>query len=308
MKRNTIITASVLAMALCLTGCDKTPTNSEESSSTTSSTTESGTSSTESSTSSMESSATSYDNAIYPDKDYVPESFEGYAGETLYKKDASDLTSATASFNGFTYLRWATPVFENTLDNPKLIDPDTGKMSEYLDNPERPDPEWFVVKTGDKLENGLVVKSAECIYNFHTYEGELLSEVEYTAVEFENQLTLTGLLCCNSEDEAYTAKGDLLFLPDTVANKNVPYVHSGHDARDSYRLWSSCYGDIYFVFDGMEYKVGNINDSAVDYSGIIDNGGICKVKVTLDNISLAHSFFGGRSGAFADIVSVEKIS
>lgn len=244
-------------------------------------------------------------------ENHFPESFTGYLGETLYGTDASEQFSRSVMFDNFTYLRWATPVFDNTLKNPDLINWDTYDMPQYDDilRQKQKDPEWFLVKPGDVLENGLVVKSASCGFreaNF--YDGRKSVIQSKSEVVFENTLTLSGVLYCSPNDDAYITNGDLFFFADSTDTPNIPIINKSNGAGE-YDLVRYVFSNAAFVCDGMYFRVGDIDSVSVDLSGIIKRGELCEVRVTLDNISLGHDDDGSIfSGAFADIVSIEKIN
>ncbi|MDE7230324.1 MAG: hypothetical protein K2N56_07575 [Oscillospiraceae bacterium] len=154
-----IILTAALTMSLCLTACAQSD-NSHESLPTSSMSDVSN----ESSLSFQGSTSGTGGNSEPLPENNFPESFTGYLGETLHGADAAEQLNRTVKFDSFTYLRWAAPIFDNTLKTPDLINWDTYDMPKYdaLFSQKQTDPEWFSVKPGDVLENGLVVKSARC--------------------------------------------------------------------------------------------------------------------------------------------------
>lgn len=309
MKNKMVILVAVLTLSLCLTACDNSTIDSSSSSEIPNSSADSS-----SSISSENSSLTpSYDvissevnNSEQLPKDNFPESFTGYLGETLHGADASEQFGRTYYFDGFTYLRWATPVFDNTLKTPDLINWVTYDMPEYDDIRAQKNPEWFLAKPGDVLENGLVVKSASCGFEKVGFpdgtEGVIQSVSEVT---FKNTLTLSGVLYCEPEDDLYVTNGDLFFFADSTANSNIPVINQS-STSDTYSLEKNVFSNAAFVYDGMYFRVGNIDSVSLDLSGIIKRGEICEVRVVLDNIELRNNE-RTMSGSFADIVSIEKI-
>ena len=308
MKNKTNILAVVLALPLCLTACDK---NGEGEISTSTSSSSSSSSSSISSSSSVESSSDIPADSSQPSENNFPESFTGYLGETLYGADASEHYGRKVIFDDFTYLRWAAPFFDNTLKTPDLIDWDTYDMPKYDDIIKQKNPNWFLVKPGDVLENGLVVKSVYCSFEdvnyFDDEKGTFIETIMQidSEVFFENTLTLRGVLYCTPEDDLYITNGDLFFFADSTVNSNIPVINEGGRA-DEFGLLRCVFSDAAFICDGMYYRVGNLDSVSVDLSGIIKRGGICEVNITLDNIKL-RNHAGVDNGSFADIVSVEKI-
>ena len=237
-----------------------------------------------------------------------PESFTGYLGETLHGADASEQFGNVVFFDGFTYLRWMKPIFDSTLKTPDLINWDTYDIAKYDTAEKRNDPQWFLAKTGDKLENGLVVKSASCGFEEARFtDGTKAILLVESAISFENTLTLTGVLYCEPEDDVYVIPGDLVFFADPTVGPNVPVISQSGKKAGEYSLNKYVAANFAAVFDGKVFNVGNLESAAVDLSGIINEGESCEVRVTLDNIKITTSerFMGG---AFADIVSIEKIN
>lgn len=314
-----IAVLSALAVILCA-GCSNN--NSSDSSNVESSSSSNietssadNSSSTESSivesNSSIESSSSETENSSQSPESNFPEEFTGYVGETLYGADAVEqLGNGRLDFEGFTYVRWATPVFDSTLKTPDLINRDTYEMPKYDDILTQKDPKWFVVKPGDKLENGLVVKSASCSFEeYTTIDGTSFVSQSASKVVFEedNTLTLTGILYCEPQDDVYVTEGDLYFFADST-NSLIPHVdYDSYDPIDTIPLQKFVCSDAAFIYDGFYFRVGNIDSNEIDLSGIIKKGGVSEVKVTLDNISLNASSYGGVIGAFGNIVSIEKI-
>lgn len=314
MKNKMGILAAVLTLLLCLTACDKSNIDSGSSSDTPISSTDNSSGSpilSEDSSSTLSQDVTSNEGEKSKPllENNFPESFTGYLGETLHGADASEQLGNSVFFDGFTYLRWATPVFDNTMKTPDLINRDTYEMPKYDDilSQNQKNPKWFSVKTGDSLENGLVVKSASCGFEKATfYDGSKAIMQMESMISFENTLTLTGVLYCSPEDDVYVIPGDLFFFADPTVNPNIPIICK-RGKPDEYSLDKFVADSGAVVFDGMILHVGNTDTVAVDMSGIITRGEFCEVRVTLDNIRLTES---DRlpSGAFADIVSVEKIN
>ncbi len=321
-KLSTILFLGILSASLCLTACDNSDGESsfEESSSVpTSSSTESSSpesSSTETSSdiessSSVEASSSEAENSSQHPESKYPEEFTGYVGETLYGADAvKQYEYGRLDFEGFTYVRWAAPFFDNTLKTPDLVNWDTYEMPKYDGILTQKDPKWFVVKPGDKLENGLVVKSAHCSFQKSTYvDGTTSINQSDSEVVFEekNTLTLTGVLYCTPDIGGYMTEGDLYFCADPT-NSLIPVIDYNHNSKDKYYLQKAFFSNAAFLTDGFYFRVGNIDTDEIDLSGIIKKGGICEVTVTLDNIRLNAGGYGGVNGAFGNIVSIEKVS
>lgn len=224
----------------------------------------------------------------------------GFDGEEVSKNDA---VGAIKSEGGgtifltydFAYLRYAKPIFKTTLDDPDVYNPETGEFDGIDSSRLVSDPDYFKVKAGDVLENGLTVKDAETIIfpmNVTDVNGnsKLTMCQNRSVVDFEGQLTLSGILNCQNGDTDYIVMdGDLYFYPDPSGVKII--VPSG-DTSDYARLswFVDAENDFAICMDGERFMLGNINaEDAPDVSGIINKGEYKKVTVTLDNIRTVYS-------------------
>ncbi len=169
-------------------------------------------------------------------------------------------------------------------------------------------PEWFVVKPGDTLENGLVVKSAKCAFEKCFFLGETEPCILQTQswVTFENQMTMKGVLYCTSDNEEYFGGGALLFYPDPALNSAIPVICYGNKP-EAFDISKATFSNASFLSDNTRFQLGTLDSAAVDLSKVIDKGGICEVSVTLGNIRIQNEN-SSSCGAFADIVSIEKIA
>ena len=320
--KKTITTILALTLTMSLTACssaenipdDKDIQNSSQSgiskpTSESSQNSKDGSHSSPTSSTFSENSSSSASESLLSEDDF-PESFIGYVGETLRGADAAEKSDNTVKFDNFTYLRYAAPIFDNTLKTPDLIDQDTLEMPKYDDmiSQKQTDPKWFAVRAGDVLENGLVVKSVSCGFKKMKYFDGTEEVIQtQSEVVFENALTVTGVLYCNPEQDMYIGDGELFFFPDTTANLNIPVI-SRRDRAGEYSIKKYIFTNNAFVCDGIYYRVGDIESASVDLGGIIKRGEASEVRVTFDNIKLVENETGSvLSGAYADIVSVEKV-
>ena len=307
MKNKTIILASVLALSLCLTACEKTSENSESSSSSAESSSSSAEiSSSSAEKSSSESSSSSEESSSNPAPNNFPESFTGFLGETIYTADASEKYDYMLRYNSFAYLRWATPVFDNNLKTPDLFNLDTFECPKYDGKLTQKNPEWFVIKPGDVLENGLKVKSTITTFEQWGTEsgGKTVGQSEMN-ITFEGELTVTGVLVCAGKDDVYVTPGDLFFFADTTKDVKIPLVPI-NDTADEFSLKKFVFDDFAFVTDGMWFRVGDLESVSVDLDGIIKRGQAVNVKVTLEEIRVA-SGYTSSSTNHAKIKSIELI-
>ncbi|MDE7230325.1 MAG: hypothetical protein K2N56_07580 [Oscillospiraceae bacterium] len=106
----------------------------------------------------------------------------------------------------------------------------------------------------------------------------------------------------------YIGNGELFFIPDSTANSNIPVINR-REKSGEYSLNKYIFSNAAFVCDGIYYRVDDIDSVSVDLNGIIKRGEASEVRATLDNIKLVNDETGVvLSGAYADIVSIEKIN
>lgn len=195
----------------------------------------------------------------------------------------------------FSFIRYAQPIYYSTFDDPDLIDWETLMFNIEPTVPIE-NKTYFKVKAGDKLQNGLTVRSAKyTIYKTGT--------VSISSIEFDGELTLTGILYCALESGYNTDPGHLSFFPDPKEFESLPISIAEYDVTrafvDTKNKWA-------WISDDVEISLGNINDVSVDLSEIITFGGCAKVKVTLKDIEKGSSDNGSSSRAI--IASVEPIT
>lgn len=120
-----------------------------------------------------------------------------------------------------------------------------------------------MVKPGDVLENGLVVKSASCIFKGDvTTDGTKHTILPRTSVEFENTLTLTGILYCQAENIGYKEEGELFFFADSTENSQIPVIDYDFSSGTDYylRKWFDPDSRLALMYDGSRFKVGSLDD------------------------------------------------
>lgn len=224
------------------------------------------------------------------------DTFVGFDGKEVKKTDAIGAMQGedgqiTYLTYDFAYLRYAKPVWKNTLLNADLIDWET---FEFNDDTARriSDPNYFSVKAGDVLDNGLSVKNATTIfYPQSVAEESGGSGLEIcqsrSSVNFEGQLTLNGILHYVAEDADYVDMGgDLFFYADPSDGKLI--TPSKENIKIE-RLVSIVDPETKFALlcDGQRFYLGNVNeDNVIDLSGVINSGEYRNVTVTLDNVRI----------------------
>lgn len=315
--KQSILAAALAAGILTLGGCSN-PTESESNSSQTSPESSSQTSP-ESSLTSTESSSAPAESVHDPETQAIIDEFPydtltGFDGKDVSKNDAvgaikSDSSGTVFLTYDFAYLRYAKPIFKTTLDDPDVYNPETGEFDGVDSSRLVSDPDYFKVKAGDVLENGLTVKDAETIiFPLPVTDENGNSKVTIyqnrSTVNFEGQLTLSGILNCQNGDDYMVMDGDLKFFPDPSDVKII--VPSKEVVDYAWLFWSvDAENDFAICMDGHRFMLGNINaEDAPDVSGIINKGEYKKVTVTLENIRTVSSDSTGIS-IYGKPVSIE---
>lgn len=211
----------------------------------------------------------------------------------------------------YCFVTFLPQIYDDTFKNPDFIDWGTMEFAEFDGSYT---PEIKRLKAGDVLPNGLTVKEAYRVLMFDEVMDQITCEVRrewcdsFGVVTFDGELTLSGALYCNPEDDYQVFNGELYFFPDTTSGVKLPAQCSIFPRK--YSVWESVYPEANFaVRSGAIYYVGNIDD--VDLDGILERGKAVEVTVTLGNISIQNADInhGGRGGGcHAEIVSVEEIN
>lgn len=176
----------------------------------------------------------------------------------------------------FAFLRYSMPIFKSTFDDPDCYDFEAGKPTENIDI-EAGEPDYFKVKKGDKLDNGLTVISAESKAAWwykgdKRYKGDTLYE---NSVSFEGEITVEG----------YFASGfSIRFFPDLTNGVSMPVIyHLGKDNPRWYvipdiseAIFTDC-GNLFVGYDAT------LPDELTD---ALEGRDAVKGKVTLKNLSL----------------------
>ena len=225
---------------------------------------------------------------------------------------------------GLAYMSYGSPVFATSLDNDDWKSDGDG-FSDVLDwlrcrrdeaEKSFSDHNFFMVKPGDKLENGLVVKSAETDYTallpaaLEEWNNDPFG-TEYnpyfgSRIEFDGTLNLEGVLYKYEGDPQYfSLQNDVFFYPDTTKNEFVPMYQTEITAE----LLDS---DVAVIHDGW-YYLGNLDGygdlPGVDYdvNEIFGDKNYVRVKITLKDICVGSVGDDTQSPQRAKIADIERM-
>lgn len=202
-------------------------------------------------------------------------------GEILKKADADYLYGNSeqvfcAGYD-FSYMRKVRPYFRNTFDEPDMINWETLEVSDKREQEIVPSSEYFKIKMGDVLENGLTVKTAQTAFGCGL-NGTLFD----LKIELDGEITIEGIIECVPEDEYTVGKGALLFYPDSTKQSDIfsPYQDYGrypYTFVDSEKKFA-------MVCDGVDLFLGSVYEVSSSVSDLFANDTYIKAKVTLSDI------------------------
>ena len=309
MKKLTLIILTLtimVSLVACNDNSDNVIVNTPQNSAgtTTPSNSESGDNSDENSSSTSDSPEISVDpktqafiDAFALDSFTAPDSSTVNKSEAVYAAGSEESGVVFTVGFDFSYMRYAEPLFDNTFDNPDLFDWEDTLAFNTDVNYMLENPNYFKVKSGDTLENGLTVESAQ--YWINT-DGSVFS----SEIILNGELTLEGIFRCIKGNAEYIEKdGDLLFYADSNKNHFVPVAVTPVDWVWG---WIDTNDSLAVVYDGTTIKFGNINDASTDIVNVFKDVNYVKAAVTMNNIRLIYQENGG-AFFIAELVSVDVI-
>ena len=210
--------------------------------------------------------------------------------EVMLTEAASQINDFALRFD-FAYLRYAFPIYKDTVTNPEIYDFDNFEFT--VDNYTMEVPEYFRVKKGDVLDNGMTVTEAN--YILASYDPNRPFE---NSVELEGECTMEGVLYRCPEDEYMTAQDDVYFYPNPV-NSIIPDPYAPHVVDMGEVVLATpvdLFSEFAFVSDGGSFCLGNVNDMDSYVKDLFGDNTYVKVRVTLDGIQLRYSDNFGTQG------------
>ena len=322
MKKLKIITAILLAAALC--GCSNKDTSSQDSSASSevSSAVDSTVQSTPTSTAGTGASSVPGGEASEPTvpdgntPDGVKTFITGLTGEPIYSSEISTVFTKDGSevapegltrenfsavlCDGFIYLAEPTKISRNIVDNADVYDSENMQFSDTI--PEKIS-NYKRYNVGDTI-CGLTLKDAQV--NFAGGAEMGLPEIAfvYGAAMFDGELTMTGYLSRAAADSYSVMTGDLMFIPSDgeadfpvmsyTYDEELGYCHSLQYASGSGFTWLNEFGYVY---------LGNADNTTADLSELPSDGSFVKVTVTVDNLMTSAGVDRGNS-ITAEIVDI----
>lgn len=189
----------------------------------------------------------------------------------------------------YVFIRYAEPIFRNTIDEPDIVDPETGKIRGDIPEVTK-DPVWIKVKAGDVLENGWKVTSALTPIR---QNGE---EWGQGYIEIKGEITLEGVFNYYNGGTAYGNKDYLYnFYPDSTKTM-IPVVYDPAD-RNGHKV-AALTGGGKVIYDGEEFSAFQFKD---DIKSELNEDMACKATITFRNVILEQRMSGEIVNADFDI-------
>lgn len=205
---------------------------------------------------------------------------------------------------GFAYLAEPSGLNYNNIENADIFD--EGSMT-FEGVPEFSPNGYRKYYVGDEI-CGLKIASATSNFRIenamtrYTIDGEEVMGRELgvdglyfdgSTVEFEGSITLTGYANCAVDDEGYTARNDIGFVPDNSGG-TLPVLNLSFDPESGFRsrVYIGWAGELKWASEYPTFYIGNIYTekyAELDFSGLPDDGSFVKVRLTLENISMRSS-------------------
>ena len=222
-------------------------------------------------------------------------------GTEVMLTEATSQMSDFALFFDFAVIRYAFPIYSDTVTNPEIYDFENYEFT--VDYYTEEVPEYFRVKKGDVLDNGMTVTEANYVvtpYDVnHAFEN---------SVVLEGECTLEGVLFCAPEDEYMVAQDDVYFYPNpasgAVPDPCHPYLYEFGQVLLVTPV--DLYSEFAFVSDGGSFCLGNVHELGVDIADWFEDSPYVRVRVTLDGMRLRYSDNFGTQG-WSTLKSAEKL-
>ncbi len=240
----------------------------------------------------------------------------GLAGDTILKSeittvftnDGSDCTPddltedvfSAVLCKGFTYVAEPSRVSRNTLDHADVFD--SGEMR-FTDMSEPVVKNYVRLNVGDTI-CGMTLKSAEVNFargseqeTFEMKDGSFkkgselgLKEIYFngSTAEFEGEFEMTGYICRIVEDVYGIGTGDIIFVP-CDGEADFPVMSYRLSGDDGFYHTSQVYSLVGLIWQNEfgYVRLGNVNDTTADVSGLPGDGSFVKARVTADGLKLS---------------------
>ena len=179
----------------------------------------------------------------------------------------------------FAYIRYALPIYSDTVIDPGLYDFENFKFRDDVDAELEQKP--FKVVVGDVLDNGMTVTEVNYAVarwdTVHAFEND---------VWMEGECELEGILYRAPEDDYMIAKDEVLFWPNPTDGA-LPALYEPYFCFARYGV--DLHDEFAFMNDGGQYSLGDVHEMDVDIADWFEDTTYVRAKVTLDGIHMRNS-------------------
>lgn len=182
--------------------------------------------------------------------------------------------------------------------------PEMFRDGEYIGESSAASSEYFKVRVGDKFGN-LTVKSADCKFCASTIDGQLHLGYMEGEIEFDGEITLTGLL---DIPPLLTNYGDLemeMHFYSDLENGlplSLECLYKPEFSSDIYH----CAGSGYKTYSDLPLlDIGKLSDYDLDFDGLT-HGDTARVEITVTELRLIGQL-GNICFAYGKLVDIKRL-
>lgn len=205
------------------------------------------------------------------------------------------------------YMGFVQPIYCDTDEIPELYRrqfEDFNPKVPINDDSKVENQEYFGLKKGQKLENGLTVSDA--YLKISMTEDDY--EIEDNTVTLDGEITLNGVLYCKKKNAGEVASYDeILFYPNPEHSDDIPCPYFG-DELTVFSL-KDTKTDFAFVTSAFPFKlgtVGNISSAGADLTKHFSKADCIKAKVKISDIVIR--FFNNTPACFGVLDEIEIVT
>lgn len=205
-----------------------------------------------------------------------------------------------AQCEGFVY------AFKPSVYFDELRDPEKFDKSEYIGEYAEPSTEYFRVNIGDKF-GSLTVKSAKCGIGAYKYNEEDYLGYQSGEIEFDGEITLTGLL--NIQSQLGANYGDyereMIFFaePENGIPLSLDCTYRPEYRSEIYHSADSWCGA---YTDSPHLEIGKLSEYDLDFGGAT-YGDIIRAEITVTELRLIGQIGGSGCFAYAKLVDIKRL-
>lgn len=205
-----------------------------------------------------------------------------------------------ADCEGFTYA-FKPGVYFDEIRDPEKFD-ESGYIGEYSEA----STEYFRVNVGDRF-GSLTVKSAKCDLGASEYNGEDYLGYQSGEIEFDGEITLTGLLNIQTRlGENYgNYEREMIFFaePENGIPLSLECLYRPEYSSKIFHMPDSRY-KVYT--DSPQLDIGKLSEYDLDFGGLT-YGDTARVEITVTGLRLIGQLAGSGCFAYAELIDIKRL-